>query len=344
MNEIIWTRWIAIIPLIGLVILVALFNFSVRTYVRCETSFVGCEAVTSRLSKILGPYSAEMNTTASTDTDEVKKVKESRGREHVALKSSARLTFVFFAMVYFIVSIIALGAAVIVLRHALSQVSRRPWALTGVALLLALAFGYYLYQNPTDYMSVFLELFKDRISTDVSGLAGLMKVINSFGFAVCLLLTLAVCAILCTPKDTRNPEGLQKLALHMKYLRLVLYIGTMMLIVGMLLIRSIYQWSLTFMVREEAALKVAESFFASLLATEGGFFTLVLAVVYLPAALIFRHRADSVEGLPEVEAEREKSLQDYNLAFSFTQSLPRVAAILAPLLVGPIGELVTRLA
>jgi hypothetical protein len=335
-----WSRILfAATPLAGLILLSVLYIFSVRAYYRCEFPGIACEPINSSLDQILGPYSHDMDKPLPDDKEDIKTAK----REQAALKSSGRLNFVFFAMLYFLVCVIACSVGLSVLYRALEEVTQHQWKFMLLGLALMLAFGVLLYFNPWPYMSLFAKLFEGRVRTEVTGVDGLMRLVNSFGFAICLLITLAVSTLLFAPRDASNPEGLKKLAQRMKYLRLILYVGTTMLIVGVLFIRSIYQWSLSFMVRDAAGLKIAEGFFANELAIEGGFFTLVLAVVYLPAALILRYQADSVSGLPDAESEREEKLKEYNLAFSFTQSLPRIAAILGPVLVGPIGELVGRL-
>lgn len=41
--------------------------------------------------------------------------------------------------------------------------------------------------------------------------------------------------------------------------------------------------------------------------------------------------------------DSEKTLKDQGLTFSFRESLPRLMAILGPLLAGPIGELVKHI-
>jgi cytochrome b561 len=210
-------------------------------------------------------------------------------------------------------------------------------------MALSTAFGIYLYEHPEQYLSIITPIFKKTIEYDLKNIAHVMTLVNSFGFAVSLLAVFATCAILYSSNDEAVPAGLKQLSTKMNRLQLILYVGTIMLVVGVLLIRSMYQWSLAFILRDEQAIKVAESFYSSLLATEGGFFTLILAAVYLPAALILRSHANSLNGLPEQNADREKLLTDYNLTFSFTESLPRLLAILGPLLAGPVGELFSRL-
>lgn len=88
--------------------------------------------------------------------------------------------------------------------------------------------------------------------------------------------------------------------------------------------------------------KIGADFLSGILAIEGGFYTLVLVAVYLPAAVVLQRRARVLDALPVDEAEKEKQLQQYGLSFSFTESLPRILAILGPTLVGPVGELLNR--
>ena len=170
-----------------------------------------------------------------------------------------------------------------------------------------------------------------------------LTAVNSYGLSVALFLTIASCATLGRQSSGTWEERVKQIGEQMKNLRLILYVGTFMLIVGVLLIRSVFQWALAFGPRETEAIKAVDTLFSALLAAEGGYFTLILAVVYLPAALILKHRVDSLAGEPAEPADKAKALERNNLTFSFTQSLPKIAAILGPLLAGPIGELLGRL-
>ena len=107
---------------------------------------------------------------------------------------------------------------------------------------------------------------------------------------------------------------------------------------------ALAQWTLSFISLN--AVEAAQNFNSTVVAVAGGFNTMVLAAVYLPAAYILQRRArlevmrSSLKLKPE---DREKMLKDQGLTFSFRESLPRVAAILGPLLAGPIGDLVKNI-
>jgi hypothetical protein len=176
----------------------------------------------------------------------------------------------------------------------------------------------------------------------VPEISRITNLLDSLGNAAAFSLLLTSCATLLPSYEPSFPGGAKQLARRMKYLQGVLYAGTFLLVTTILLKKSIYQWSLAFTSREEGAVRVAEKFISSLLAVEGGFYTLVLVAVYIPAAVILQRRANHLEELPDEGAEREKQLNEYDISFSFTESLPRLLAILGPVLAGPVGELLSR--
>ncbi len=189
-------------------------------------------------------------------------------------------------------------------------------------------------------MSILKPLLEKTVKTDMGQIVEVANRVNSIGFAASFTLVLASCAILLPPNNHSSPDGLRELSKRMNYLRLVLYVGTLLLVVGVLLMRSIFHWSLAFIPpTEDGVDKIVESFTSSIVTAEAGFYTLILAGVYLPAALILQWRARSLQKLPEDVSEKDKVLQGYGLTFSFKESLPRLVAILGPFLVGPVGEL-----
>ena len=126
----------------------------------------------------------------------------------------------------------------------------------------------------------------------------------------------------------------------MKYLRIILYTGTVLLVTAILLKKSIYQWSLAYTAQDDA-IETARNFVTSLLTLEGGFYTLVLAAAYFPAALVLQRRAELLAGPSLDETEKEIKLKEHGMNFSLQESLPRILAILAPFLTGPVADLLT---
>jgi hypothetical protein len=128
---------------------------------------------------------------------------------------------------------------------------------------------------------------------------------------------------------------------QMQDLRTVLYFGTVLLIVGVLRMSAVTQWTLAFIPPD--ATDAAKSFYLTLSSVTGGFNSMILAAVYLPAAYILQRRAQLLaKELSLSPEEKEKIMGSKESTFSIKESLPKILAILGPLLAGPIGDLFTK--
>lgn len=340
-NKLLRQLSIAFVPFFLLLVLMSVFAISVKTYIRCEHG--GCDSITENLYKVILPVEPNTYNALPGDTEQIKKEKELKRQEIFALSYSGRVTFIFLANLYFFICLIAAAIGVFIIYKSLRKDTRSAIVGLTVIIGISLAVGVYLYIYLDTYLAIFNPLFNQKIENDLKQAKDLMISVNSFGFAVCTMLCLAICAVLYLPLASEKSKALLEASEKMEYLRAILYLGTIMLIVGMLVVRSVYQWSLAFTLREDHAIKTAENFFSNLLAVEGGFSTLVLAAAYLPSAFIIYSQVNKIKGLPQNDAKREEELKNYNLTFSFSESLPRIIAILAPILAGPVGELFNRL-
>jgi hypothetical protein len=127
----------------------------------------------------------------------------------------------------------------------------------------------------------------------------------------------------------------------MRSLQAILYAGTFLLVTGVLLKKTIYEWSLAYLVQDETT-AVVRTFLETLLTMEGVFYTLVLAAAYLPASLVLLRRAQLLVEPTLSTTEKEASLKEYGLTFSLKDSLPRILAILGPFLTGSAADLLSR--
>jgi hypothetical protein len=189
----------------------------------------------------------------------------------------------------------------------------------------------------------------------VINIFAIMSFVNILNYVTILLQVVTICAILFPKKEKtiltnishNNFNNLDDLSLYVHqneknncriqslikkkdYLQIVLFISAGLLVVGVLRMKSVLDWSVTFMTPETVG--VAKVFFANLTTVIGGFFTLLLTSTYLPAAFILQKRAELLFKNSEV-------LKKQGFTFSFSESLPRILAIAAPLLTGPIAEL-----
>lgn len=332
---------VSLTPMWALIALVVLFIYPVNKYVQCVNG--GCESIGMNLTKVMVPDDPTTRSYQSGDNEDTKRKKDIVSHQRTALMYSGRLNFLFLVMIYISLCVVTFFVACFLIYRCIQMTGNKPTKFVAAIGSATLAIGVGLYLKPSLHMRILLPLIQSTVAKDLSGTEQLIQLSNSCAFAVAFLLTFTSVMILIPINKSSYPNSLKQIATQMKYQRVILYLGTFILIAGVLMVRSLYQWSLAFVLRDDQAIKAAEGFFSILLAAEGGYFTLVLAAVYLPAAFILRHRADSLPGMPEDEEKKDEVLKKYDMNFSFSHSLPRVVAILGPLLAGPVGELFSRL-
>jgi hypothetical protein len=276
------------------------------------------------------------------EADELVRKKAVAEAELFALKYSGRLYFAFLGKLYVGVAAVAFIVGCGIIWLSITHNRRIVWLLAAIAISTSI--GLFLYWQPEAHKWILLQIGPFTIQKEISTIIDEMVLANSFVFAVGVFVSLSTGAALYLGNAGGGVPELKLLSTRMKYLKISLYVSTLMLVIGIILERAVFQWTLAFIWRDERAVKVAEGFLANVLAVDGGYFTILLAAVYLPAFFILRKRAELLLPLPEKKAKSAEVLKEYGLDFSFTDSLPRVLAILAPLLAGPIGELFARLA
>lgn len=329
-----WSNYglIVILPLLFVAMVYATEALVRNSFLLCKTG--ACkESIPEHIWKVL-IIDSTVDTFSSATT-----IENNDQQKIVALKYSGRMNWFFLGEIFLFVSIGSVAVASVITFQLFSR-NQALWTF-GVVILSFLV-GIFLYFNPKYHMLIFLTLFEKTITPDVPAIAQITNFLNSFGNVAFFSLLLTLCSTLMPSQSEPFVEGMKQLSRRMKYLRLILYTGTFLLVTTMLLKKSIYQWSLAYLSQDETIITVARDFISSLLTLDGGFYTLVLAAGYLPAALILQRRARLLFDESVEEMEKEKKLQEFGMTFSLKESLPRILAILGPLLTGPIGDLLTR--
>jgi hypothetical protein len=330
------SRAVAVLPLIAVVVLYATYAYARRSFFFCNTGRCN-ESIPANLWRVLKIESgSEQN---ATEKKEDLLSQELRLRERTSLIYSGRMTWYFLMMIYLFICAGSITVSLIIIFHLFPN---HRVLLLLLPVTLSSLFGIYFFSRPAVHMVLFMEIFKNTIVKDVPSIERITNLLDSIGNAAAFCLLLTSCAILLAPYHLSFPQGLRELSRRMSYARSVLYTGTLLLIVTILLKGSLYQWSLAFTSREPAAVKIASSFVSSLLAVEGGFYTLVLVAVYVPAAVVLQRRAYCLRKLPTGYEEREKMFAQHGMTFSLKEALPRILAILGPFLAGPIGQFLSR--
>jgi hypothetical protein len=130
----------------------------------------------------------------------------------------------------------------------------------------------------------------------------------------------------------------------MKLLRLSLYLGAAVLVTEILNVSALLHWPLAYLNTNGTAYGESIDSLVSALITERAInYTGFLAVLYIPAFLVFKADAYSVacHKLPDKSlADREAWLKERGIAFSIWEYWPRAVAILGPVLSTPVSELI----
>jgi hypothetical protein len=180
----------------------------------------------------------------------------------------------------------------------------------------------------------------------VRDFTGVMIHLDKIGFSVGFFLAIASCMTIWPQKMFVN-QAPARLATRMGFLRTLLYTGTIVLVTTILLWSAALSWAselCTAVAADKEAVAAFKHLSTQMILGRGLYFTLLLAGVYLSSAVIHRFYAERLAAQETgnkvvAPAERLKWLQERELVIPITEGLPRLAAIVSPLLTGSIAEL-----
>ncbi|MBV9110404.1 MAG: hypothetical protein JO306_13410 [Gemmatimonadetes bacterium] len=362
-------------PFALLVLLFVSFFTSEGVLANCGGRISGCSSLkgdsVGRLAR-LDPTNVVLRTLAplppepasSVDTTGIRVKKEADARRQSALKITLarldrRYVWAFFAGLNGLLSVLSVLVAGLLVRAAppLGPLGRGTPAVL-VVLLASTVFVLTGLVFPDFGMPVMYPMLKATLSSDPSlGMPGAQDVVaffNGLSNAGALALALTVWLLIRpgprlqaqTPAAADRAALDQQLANHRRlarWMRIVLYIGTAGLVTGVFRMNATISWAQSFVVPGDDA--ILDDLRVTMVTVIGAFYSLALVALYLPAMMIIRARARGViEGSALEPAVKEEVSQQADWSANLKDVLPRVAALLGPLLAGPIGELLVRLA
>lgn len=162
---------------------------------------------------------------------------------------------------------------------------------------------------------------------------------DALGLTVGVVLAVAACAAIRRDAAQDTEESLSR---RMWLLRRVLYAGAAALVVSVAWLSVTLNWAGSFLPGADTpAGKEVSTLIAGIVNSLGISYTLLLAALYLPAALVLRGRTHALAvARQQPPDKRDEWLKARGLALSYAEYLPRLVAVLAPLLVGPVADLV----
>lgn len=257
-------------------------------------------------------------------------------RKVIADRHSGRLTWVFFIAVSMLFCIGALAVSIVLINKSSGFMKEKASSRVSTLIGLSFLLGIVLWALPNSFTPVMGEVLRSTISQGRGGMPivfDVMRFINAFTYVASFSLIFASCSILLPQEDvptnhptngnitpSEQPENeankdeaepsnrLGPIADQMKAIRMFLYVGTLLLIVGILRMSAVTQWSLAFI--QPDATDGAKAFYATLITVTGGFYTLILAALYLPAMFILQRRAQALEQESPPLSDEEKGTLD----------------------------------
>jgi hypothetical protein len=242
--------------------------------------------------------------------------------------------------VHLMASIVAVVTAGMVIYHALSEYkSTVRWMIilivvalaTDIALLVALL-------TTGDVFSPGQQLLQTTVGRVVPAINKYNRYADALSLTGTLSLAVAACATLWH-RDMKNELDETQLMRRVTLLRPVLYVGAATLAIAVLRLSATFGWAASYVPADTELGRAVSSLVAGIVGSLGISFTLLMSGLYLPAALLLRAR---VKALAATKPDPEAWLTSRGLTLSFPQYLPRVIALLTPLLAGPVGDLLVR--
>jgi len=177
------------------------------------------------------------------------------------------------------------------------------------------------------------------------GLAKLTVVLlNGLSIVAPVTALMAACSTLAPPREGVVAD-IKFLSSQVKSLKALVVIGSIYMVTGVVNLGVWLRWP-AMMVDDEA---LAAQILNNALAMSvywGGAFTVLIAAFYAPTMVALNKRAEAaITQLPDSTGglTPKKFLEDHGLSLQVSKQLPQIAAVLAPLLAGPIGTAVIDL-
>jgi hypothetical protein len=165
---------------------------------------------------------------------------------------------------------------------------------------------------------------------------------NRFGDALSLTGTLSLAVAACATlwqRSINNELEETQVVQRVRLLRPVLYVGAATLVIALFRLSATHAWGASYLPPESEIGKAVASLSTGIVGSLGTYYTLLIASIYLPAAFLLRAR---LRKLAASKPDPEAWMASQGMGLSLPQFLPRVIALLGPLLAGPLGDLLLR--
>lgn len=165
------------------------------------------------------------------------------------------------------------------------------------------------------------------------------RLLDALSFTGTLAMAVAACATIWKWNAADETEA--QLKQRVNLLKPILYVSAATLAIAVFRISATHGWAASYLPPESNIGKSVASLVSGIVASMGTLFTLLVAGIFVPAAVVLRARIRDL-ATREQPKDPDGWLASHGLALSFSQSVRGVLALLTPLLAGPVGELIAQ--
>ena len=222
-----------------------------------------------------------------------------------------------------------------------NRYAKRPLWHTAWPLLLAVVVSLFLVRLPAwlgNTESPWRRFVHELVNRDFAGAENWTRAFDMTGFCMAVYVTLAL-SVYLSSSARHDSRWYTNLSRHIQLLNTTLYLGAILLVVGVFRVWALLYWSLDYLsptTEEDSALlaglrRVADGIVNS----RGLLYSVMLASLYIPAAMLLQHQLRETKKSGELPNDLAES--DTN-RLGATDSVLRFIAIIGPALSGPAAD------
>jgi hypothetical protein len=235
----------------------------------------------------------------------------------------------------------ALFTAAFVMKEVFSNSNAKsPWKLILIIVLVAIDVALVVsFWTSKDSSSPAQQLLRATVGQGDFKINRFNRYIDAISLTATLSLACAASAILFQRGSTSL--GKEELRRRQTLLRYVLYVCAALLVIAMFQLSARLGWGTSYLSPTKPITTSVNNLVTGIVNSMGSFYVLVMAAIYIPAALILQSRVKqlAVKLAPE---DPNGWMTTNGFTVSFSQYLPRIIALLGPLLAGPLGSLLIQ--
>ncbi|HEX9918828.1 MAG TPA: hypothetical protein VGA87_06660 [Pyrinomonadaceae bacterium] len=243
---------------------------------------------------------------------------------------------------HLVVSVAALLVSSFVIYRMLDHLGARERLLfIFIALFIAADIGLYVaIHTASDVSSPAQILLEQTVARVLPDINFYNRLFDALGTMVGITLAVASCTIIWRNTGVQPEE--RELRNHLRLLRGLLYAGAAALVIGVLRLAATLHWGGDFWTDNSPAGEEVSKLTTGIVSSLGISYTLALTSMYVPTVLVLSARARAL-AKNESPDKQEEWLKNHGLTLSYLGYLPRLLALLGPILVGPVGTALSKL-